>query len=163
LQGGDFVAQGGFPDKGQAAGLVISAECLELLLRLLYRGIADLGHRRVLLPVFEVDDPGRRIANALVFPVRLGQFQDMQLQLSVSLDLRLEPVAQLKALQRLIGVGEQIKVQQMNADHRFEHAVGVAVPQLIGQGFGQGVDAARLPVGLPAHLNRAGNSGDSLV
>lgn len=53
---------------------------MELLWRLLHRGIADLSHRRVLLPVFEVGDPGGQPAGGLVFPIGLGQLQDMQLQ-----------------------------------------------------------------------------------
>jgi len=36
LQGGDFIAQGAFPDKGQPPGLVIGAEGVELLQRLLH-------------------------------------------------------------------------------------------------------------------------------
>ena len=123
--------------------------------RLLHRGVVDLAHALLLLPVLQESHPGCQRRAPATEPLRLGQLDYMQLQLLTQAHSGLLAVAQFETPEPLMLILEQPEVQQVDGDGRFEACVVLAVQELPGEGAREVVGAAGGPgaLGTDLHLD----------
>ena len=159
LQQRGLVVQRPLAYEGQAAGFRVRAQFADPAQRLLDRCMLYLRHRLLLSPVLEKGHPPaqRPGARSQPQPVGLLEFDQRQLQDVPERHLGLALVAHFETPQRLLllrrAVGEQVEVQQVNADRRAEGLVVLARPQLLGEHARQIVQPALGPGAGAAYLD----------